>query len=117
MPPGSNGATNMPSGRPRSSRARLVLRIDSGSWPQILAAEREDVEGVELHLVIVPRECSALKSDTPSTPSTTASPSMTNCCSRFFSAASTIQGKRLVQSWPLRVISRTALPWRSTRRR
>ena len=32
------------------------------------------------------------------TPSTTASPSMTNCCSRFFSAALTIQGKRLVQS-------------------
>jgi hypothetical protein len=37
----------------------------------------------------------ALKSEVPSTPSTTASPSMTNCLSRFFSADS-IHGKRLV---------------------
>ena len=33
---------------------------------------------------------------------------MTNCCSRFFSAASTIQGYRLVQSWPRRVKTLTA---------
>ena len=46
-------ARKMPSTRRASSRARLVLRIDSGSLRMILAVAHQHVEGVELHLVIV----------------------------------------------------------------
>ena len=44
-----------------------------------------------------------MKSDRPSTPSITASPSITNELFRFRSAASDISGNRSLQSWPLQV--------------
>jgi hypothetical protein len=53
-----------------------------------------------------------LKSDTPSRPRITASPSMTNCLRRFFNAASAVHRKRFVQSWPPLVIRRTDDPAR-----
>jgi len=40
-------------GRRASSRARLVLRRLKGSGAQILAIERQDVEGIQLDFVIV----------------------------------------------------------------
>jgi hypothetical protein len=64
---------------------------------QIVTVERHDVEDVELDFSVGVPLCSALKSATPSTPSTTPSPSITNCRCRFFSAASTIHGYRSVQ--------------------
>jgi hypothetical protein len=62
-------------------------------------------------------ECRPLKSDRPSTPSSTASPSITNDEFRLRSAASDISGNRSDQSWPLRVHSRTRSPSRCTIRR
>jgi hypothetical protein len=59
---------------------------------QILAIERQDVEGIELHLFVVLARVQRVEIGTPSTSSTTASPSMTNCLIRFFSAASMIHG-------------------------
>jgi hypothetical protein len=59
---------------------------------QVLAVECKNIESVELHFVICFRECSAPKSEIPSTPSTTASPSITKCLMWFFSADWTIQG-------------------------
>jgi hypothetical protein len=58
--PASNGVTNMPSGRPRSSRAKLDAQAQ---WqrPQILAAEGQDIEGVELDLVVVPARVQGVK--------------------------------------------------------
>ena len=44
-----------------------------------------------------------MKSDRPSTPSNTASPSRTNELLRLRKAASVISGKRSLQSWPLQV--------------
>jgi hypothetical protein len=61
---------------------------------------------------LVMRECRPLKLERPSTPSSTASPSITKDVFRFRSAASDISGNRSVQSWPLRVNSRTRLPSR-----
>ena len=52
------------------------MPIESGSLRRS-SPSSEQVEGVELYLVIVPREIRASKSETPSTPSTTVSPSMT----------------------------------------
>jgi hypothetical protein len=60
---------------------------------QILAIERQDTESVEPYFIIMLLpECRALKSAMPSTPRMTASPSMTNCLTRFFSALSMIHG-------------------------
>ncbi|MCW2020162.1 hypothetical protein ACVILJ_001033 [Bradyrhizobium diazoefficiens] len=84
---------------------------------QIFAAERENVECVELHLVVVPARMLRVEVGHAVDAEHHASPSMMNCCSRFFSTASTIQGKRVVRSWPLRVNSRAVLPLRSTRER
>jgi hypothetical protein len=53
-----------------------------------------------------------MKSDRPSTPSNTASPSRTKELFRLRNADSVISGKRSDQSWPLRVNSRTRLPSR-----
>jgi len=66
---------------------------------QIVPAERQAVEGVELDFVVVLAGVQGLKSEMPSTPSTTASPSMTNCVFRIFWAVS-IQGYRSAQSCP-----------------
>src|SRR6516225_7653647 len=52
-------------------------------------------------------ECSAAKSETPSGPSTTVSPSSTKCSWCSFSAAVTISGKRRAQSCPPLLIKRT----------
>ena len=59
---------------------------------EIVTGERHDVEGVQLHLLIVLAGMQRVESAKPSTLSTTASPSTTNCLDRFFSAASTIHG-------------------------
>ena len=45
---------------------------------EILAVADQDVEGVELTSSSCLRECRPLKSEMPSTPSSTASPSITN---------------------------------------
>jgi hypothetical protein len=84
---------------------------------EIVPAERKAIEGVKLRLVVVLAGVKALKSEMPSTPSTTASPSMTNCVFRIFRAVSTIHGYRPAQSCPPLLNSRTRLPWRSTRSR
>ncbi len=63
--PCSNGLTKMPSGLPRSSRARFALRIDSGrsrkSSPS--SASRSNTQSCTSSSCL--RECSALKSATP----------------------------------------------------
>ncbi|SFV19624.1 hypothetical protein SAMN05192541_1563 [Bradyrhizobium arachidis] len=97
------------------SRAKLVLCMESGncrtsSPPRARTSKRRAAPPSSCR-----RECSALKSEISSTPSTTASPSMTNCCSRFFSADSTIQGKRSVQLWPSKRQCRHPSLSRSTR--
>jgi len=57
----------------------------------VLAVARQDVDGVELDCVpSCLRLCKPLKSETPSIPSSIASPSMPNEVVRFFSVASTI---------------------------
>ncbi|MGQ2181847.1 hypothetical protein ACT4MK_00150 (plasmid) [Bradyrhizobium barranii] len=43
----------MPSERPRSSRARLALRMGQRQPAQVVALARQYVEGVELHLRVV----------------------------------------------------------------
>jgi hypothetical protein len=58
---------------------------------QVVAVERQNVEGIELHLIIVLAQVQRVEIEMPSTPRITASPSMTNCLYLFFSAASTIQ--------------------------
>jgi hypothetical protein len=68
--------------------------------------DRQDVEGVELHLLVMPARVQGVEAGDAVTPSTTASPSMTELAEAFFSTASTIHGKRLVQSVPPRVMSR-----------
>jgi hypothetical protein len=57
--------------------SQIGLAQGQGQTAQIFTVERQDVEGVQLHSSSCRRECSALKSGMPSTPSTTASPSMT----------------------------------------
>lgn len=91
---------------------QVVLAKVQRQLPQVVAIERQDVEGVELDVIVVFPGV-ALKSDTPSTFSTTASPSMMNWLLRIFSAVSAIQGYRLVQSWPPLENSRTRLPSRA----
>jgi hypothetical protein len=56
---------------------------------EVFAIQREDIEGVELHLLVV---LARVQGVVPIDPNTTASPSMTKCLSRFLSAASTIHG-------------------------
>ena len=43
----------MPSGRPREQPREISLAHAQGEGAQILAIERQDVEGVELHLIIM----------------------------------------------------------------
>ena len=45
-------AVKMPSRKSR--RESFCLRIDSGSLSQIVAVERQHIEGVELHFLVVP---------------------------------------------------------------
>jgi hypothetical protein len=49
-----------------------------GQLAQIIALERQDIEGIKLHLVIMLVKCSLSKSETLSMPSSTPSPSITN---------------------------------------
>jgi len=53
VPPKGTRASERENGRRASSRARLVLRRLKGSVAQILAIERQDVEGIQLDFVIV----------------------------------------------------------------
>src|SRR5215831_15080036 len=62
-----------------------------GAAIAVLTIEHQNIEGVKLDFLVPPARCRALKSAMPSTPSTTASPLMTNCRCRFLRAASTIQ--------------------------
>jgi hypothetical protein len=67
---------------------------------QVVAADGVRIKSVKLHFL---RSSSAsLKSEIPSTPRITRSPSMAKCVARIFSAASAIFGERCVQSAPLR---------------
>ena len=81
----------MPSGRRAKSRARLVLRIDSGSARRSSPSAASRSNAYSYTSSSFRCECRALKSEMPSTPSTTASLSITNCVRRLFSADSTIQ--------------------------
>jgi hypothetical protein len=65
---------------------------------QIIAFHCQYVEGAELHFVVVPAGMERIEIGDPVNARMTASPSTTNCFWRFFRAASTIQGKRFVQS-------------------
>jgi len=109
--PCSKGLMNIPSGRPRRSRARLALRIESGrrrrSSPSIASTSKAQSCTSSLCLP----ECSALKSLLPSTPRTTALPSITKCLMRFFSAA-----WRWRWRWPC-ILNRNEQPARATFRR
>jgi hypothetical protein len=96
--------------REEPSQARLSHR--ERQIPDIVTVANEHVEGVELNLLVVLARGRPLKSDPPSTPSSTASPSITKELWRFLSAASAMSGKRWLQSCPLRVNSRTRLPSR-----
>ena len=58
----------------------------------VVAVTGEHIEGVKLDLLVVLAGMQRVEIETPSTPRMTASPSMTNCFIRFFSANSTIQG-------------------------
>jgi hypothetical protein len=63
------------------------LRIDNGRPRRILAVEGQDIEGEQLHFLVVLARVQRVEiGDAVSTPSTTASPSTTNCLNRFFSA-------------------------------
>jgi hypothetical protein len=95
----------------------LPLAVEERGIPQVLAAERHQIEGIELCLVVVLVRMRASKSEMPWTSSTQISPSMMNWLWRIFSAVSTIQGKRQVQSSPLRESSLTFLPSRTIRPR
>jgi hypothetical protein len=62
-------------------------------FSQILTVQRQNVEGVELDLLVVPAGMQPVEvGKIPSTPSRTASPSMTNELKRLLSPASTIRG-------------------------
>jgi len=61
-------------------------------FAQVFAFERQDVEGIELDLGVMPAGVQSIEIGMPSTPSSTASPSMTNELERFRRAASTIHG-------------------------
>ena len=97
---------------PRQEPGQVGLAHRQRQPAEVLAVADQDVEGVELDLGIVLAGVQPLKSDRPSTPSSTASPSITKDELRLRSAASVISGKRSLQSWPLRVNSRTRLPSR-----
>jgi hypothetical protein len=60
--------------------------------PHVIAVAGQHVEGVELDFLVMLSGMQASKSDRPSKPRMTASPSMTKCFCRIFSADSTIQG-------------------------
>lgn len=60
--------------------------------PEIIPFHSENVESVELNLVLVLATVQRVKSETPSTPRMTASPSTTKCFCRFFKAASATHG-------------------------
>jgi uncharacterized protein YdaT len=83
-------------GPPAQEAIEISQRIDSGrlrrSSPPIASTSKAQ----SWTSPVCWPECSALKSEMPSTPSTTASPSITKRFCRFFKAASTIHGKRLV---------------------
>src|SRR5215471_20880908 len=44
----------MPSGWRDNSRARFGLRMDNGSPAEVFTIQRQNIEGVEPHLVVVP---------------------------------------------------------------
>jgi hypothetical protein len=84
--------------------------------PDIVAADRQQVEGDQPDLGMVPPGMQS-KWDTPVSSSQTASPSITKDRVRCRLAASTISGKRSDQPHPRRVNSRTCGPSRCTVRR
>ena len=51
--PLSNGLMKMPSGGPRRSRSRFVLRVERGRPAQIFPVHRQHVEGAELDFVVL----------------------------------------------------------------
>ena len=82
---------------PRNSRSRFVFRIDSGRSRRSSPSRARMSNAQNCTSLLFLPECNAAKSETPSTPRITASPSITNCLRRFFRAASAIHGKRFVQ--------------------
>ena len=112
----SKSLTKMPSGRRASSRARLVLR-STGLDP----ANRRRPSPTHRRRRAELLHC-ACRNGGRRNPNIRQAPNDRLAIDdemlwRFFSAASTIQGKRFVQSYPPRVISRTRSPLCSTRRR
>ncbi|KRR21392.1 hypothetical protein CQ14_07010 [Bradyrhizobium lablabi] len=79
-------------------RGQVVLPQRERQLAMIVPGAGQHVEGVELDFVVMLTGMQALKCDLPSPPSSTASPSRTNCCCRIRSADSTIHGKRFDQS-------------------
>jgi len=75
-----------------------ILREQEAGAKTADVCRKHGVSSGTFYKFIIRPECRASKSDTPLTPRMTASLSMTNCLTRFLSAASTIQGKRFVQS-------------------
>jgi hypothetical protein len=97
----------------RQQPGKVSLAQAERQLSDVLGVAHQDIEGVELDLVVL----APLKSDRPSTPNSTASPSITNELLRLRCAASVISGNRSLQSWPFLVHSRTRRPSRSTIRR
>jgi hypothetical protein len=102
-----------PSQQPRQIRLAQV----QGQLAQILAVEGQDIEGVELNFVIMPARVQSVQIGDTINAKQYRLATMTNELERFRRAASTISGKRSLQSWPLRVNSRTRLPSRWTIKR
>ena len=50
--PCSNGATKMPCARPRKLRQVVLAKVQR-QLPEVVAVQRQDVEGVELDLLVV----------------------------------------------------------------
>jgi hypothetical protein len=73
-------------------QSTLSATSSQGQHAEVVAAFGENIEGTELHFMIVLAPVQRLKSETPSTPSTTASPSSTKLFWRTLRAASTIHG-------------------------
>jgi hypothetical protein len=63
---------------PSQQPGEIVFAEVQRQFPQILAIKRQDIEGMELDLVVMFPRVQPVEIGVPSTPSSTASPSMTN---------------------------------------
>jgi len=113
----SNGFTKDALWSAGEQRFKIGLSQLQGQLAQILAAFARTSKAQNCTSSSCLRECRALKSETPSRQVQRLRHRVQIGLRRIFRASSTIQGYRLVQLYPPRVISRTRSPSRSRRRR